>query len=103
MRKTIGLIVASLALCSLAACSSLNSALGTQETTASNIPSAATLKLKCSNGYAQTPPIRAGACDDYNVANTGCVALAQNPMTAGGAVAGCGALGYSLTGQWTPL
>jgi hypothetical protein len=79
------------------------SALTKQETTASNIPSAETLKASCAAGAAQVPPIRAGACDDYNTIATGCMALAAQPMIAPGSLLPCQAGGYPLSGGFTRL
>ena len=79
------------------------SALSKQETTASNIPSAATLTAKCAAGAAQMPPIRAGACDDFNTAATGCQALSSQPMVPAQALLLCTANGYAVTGGFKPL
>ena len=79
------------------------SALTKQETTASNIPSAATLKAACLAGSLQTPPIRAGACDDFNAVQTGCIALAAQPLVPATALLPCTAGGYVTSGGWTQL
>ncbi len=79
------------------------SALTKQETTASNIPSAATLKAQCAAGNAQTPPIRAGACDDFNFVQTGCITLAAQPAVPAAALLPCTAGGYVTSGGWTQL
>ncbi len=97
MRKT-GLLMFAIAVL-VCGCSALTK----QETTASNIPSAATLTLQCVNGAKQTPPIRAGACDDFNLIQQGCITSAMNPMTASGAVITCSEGGYITSGNWTRL
>ena len=79
------------------------SALGKQETTASNLPSAATLKAACSAGFLQTPPIRAGACDDFNIAQTGCISLGAQPLVPAQALLPCQMGGYVTSGGWTQL
>jgi len=76
------------------------SALTKQETTASSIPSAETLMAACAAGKAQTPPIRAGACDDFNIAQTGCVGLAAQPIVPAQALQVCIAGGYAVSGNW---
>lgn len=78
-------------------------ALTKQETTASNLPSAATLKAACAAGYLQTTPIRAGACDDFNIAQTGCISLAAQPLVPAQALLPCQMGGYVTAGGWTPL
>src|SRR5271157_2556224 len=79
------------------------SALTKQETTASNLPSAATLKAACSAGFLQTPPIRAGACDDFNIAQTGCISLGAQPLVPAQALLPCQMGGYVTSGGWTQL
>ncbi len=96
MRK-IGLVMFVVTM--LAGCSALTK----QETTASNIPSAQTLTLQCAAGAKQTPPIRAGACDDFNLVQQGCITSAMNPLTASGAVIACSEGGYITSGNWTRL
>lgn len=92
------LVIAVLAL-SLGACSLLTK----QETTASNIPSAETLTAACKAGAAQTPPIRAGACDDFDTVQAGCLALVAQPMVPAQALLACTAGGYAISGSYTRL
>ena len=88
------------ALClSLGACSALT----TQETTASNIPTASSLTAMCAAGAAKTPPVRVGACDDFNMISTACQALTSQPLVPAQALAICTAQGYSLTGGFKAL
>ena|SRR5208337_5085471 len=79
------------------------SALSKQETTASSLPSAATLKAQCAAGAAQTPPIRAGACDDFNLVQTACISLAAQPLVPAQALLPCQMGGYVTSGGWTQL
>jgi len=79
------------------------SALTKQETTASNLPSAATLQGACAAGKAQTPPIRAGACDDFNAVQTGCIALGAQPLGSTATLLPCQIGGYVTSGGWTQL
>lgn len=79
------------------------SALQKQETTQSEIPSAATLSGECAVGKAQNPPVRVGACDDYNIVQTACLALTQQPLVPAQALAVCTAQGYVITGSFTAL
>lgn len=74
-----------------------------QETTQSNLPTAATLTSECVAGKAQTPPIRAGACDDFNLVQSGCLALTNQPLVPAQALIACTANGYAITGSFTPL
>jgi hypothetical protein len=83
----------------LAGCSLLTK----QETTQSNIPTAATLKGECAAGAAETPPVRVGACDDFNIAQTGCLALTAQPLVPAQALQVCLAAGYVVSGSFTPL
>ena len=96
MKKLIGLSFLALA---FMGCSALTK----QETTASNLPTAASLTAMCVAGSAQTPPIRAGACDDYNVIATACQALTSQPLVPAQALAVCTANGYAITGGFKPL
>ena len=79
------------------------SALTKQETTASNLPTAATLTAECAAGAAKTPPIRVGACDDYNLIATGCQALSSQPLVPAQALLSCTGHGYAVTGGFKPL
>ena len=101
MRRKVGLttVVIAAAALALAGCSALHK----QETTASSIPSAETLRAACAAGAAQTPPIRAGACDDFNMVQAGCIALSQQTVVPGQALQVCTAGGYVLSGNWTRL
>lgn len=92
-------LIAICALAGLMGCSTLTS----QETSQSNIPSAANLKGMCAAGMAKVPSVRVGACDDFNVAQTGCLALTSQPLVPAQALAICTANGYAITGTFTPL
>lgn len=94
---TIGLLSLGLAL--MTGCSLLTK----QETTQSNIPSAANLTSMCKAGLAQTPPIRAGACDDFDLVQSACIAAASQPLIPANALQACVAGGYVISGSWTPL
>ena len=83
----------------LAGCSLLTK----QETTQSSIPSAATLQQECANGAKQSPPIRAGACDDYNAVSALCLAQIAQPVPQAALLQLCNAGGYPLTGTFTRL
>lgn len=74
-----------------------------QETTASNIPSAETLTWACKQGALQTPPIRAGACDDFDTVQAGCLALTNQPLVPAQALLACTAGGYVISGSYTRL
>ena len=81
----------------LAGCSLLTK----QETTTSNIPSAETLTAACNAGKAQTPPIRAGSCDDFDLVQSGCIGLTNQPLVPASALIACTANGYVTSGNWT--
>ena len=72
-----------------------------QETTTSNIPSAETLTAACNAGKAQTPPIRAGSCDDFDLVQSGCIGLTNQPLVPASALIACTANGYVTSGNWT--
>lgn len=63
-----------------------------QENTQSNLPTAETLISQCVAGKAQTPPVRVGACDDYNLIASGCITASG---FAQGAPQACQANGYN--------
>jgi hypothetical protein len=92
-------VLCGLLMVSLMGCSALTK----QETTQSNLPTAATLTAQCAAGAAQTPPIRAGACDDYNIEATACQSLTAQPLIPAQALAICTANGFALTGGFKPL
>ena len=98
MRKFIvtGLLVLAFA---GAGCSQLTS----QETTQSNLPTAATLTAECVAGAAKTPPVRVGACDDFNLVQSGCLGLTNQPLVPAQALMVCTANGYAISGSFKPL
>ena len=79
------------------------SALTKQETTQSNLPTAATLTAECAAGATQTPPVRAGACDDYDVVAAACQALSSQPLVPATALQVCTVNGYAISGGFKPL
>lgn len=83
----------------VASCSTLTS----QETSVSNIPSAANLKGMCAAGMAKVPSVRVGACDDFNLIQTACLGLTNQPLVPAQSLQVCTANGYQITGTFSPL
>ena len=79
------------------------SALTKQETTQSNLPTAESLIGMCKNGLAATPPVRVGACDDFDLLQSACVNLATQPLVPAQSLLACTANGYVISGNWTRL
>ena len=96
---TLAVFLADVIALALVGCSLLTK----QETTQSSIPSAATLQQECANGAKQSPPIRAGACDDYNAVAALCLAQIAQPVPQAALLQLCNAGGYPLTGTFTRL
>lgn len=96
---TLAVFLANVIVLALVGCSLLTK----QETTQSSIPSAATLQQECANGAKQSPPIRAGACDDYNAVSALCLAQIAQPVPQAALLQLCNAGGYPLTGTFTRL
>ena len=96
---TLAVFLADVIVLALVGCSLLTK----QETTQSSIPSAATLQQECANGAKQSPPIRAGACDDYNAVSALCLAQIAQPVPQAALIQLCNAGGYPLTGTFTRL
>lgn len=96
---TLAVFLANVIVLAMVGCSLLTK----QETTQSSIPSAATLQQECANGAKQSPPIRAGACDDYNAVSALCLAQIAQPVPQAALLQLCNAGGYPLTGTFTRL
>ena len=79
------------------------SAITKQETTQSNLPTAESLIGMCKNGLAATPPVRVGACDDYDLIASACQNLAAQPLIPAQSLLACTANGYAISGGFTRL
>lgn len=72
-----------------------------QENTQSNLPTAETLMSQCAAGKALSPPVRVGACDDWNLIQSGCLALVNQPLVPAQSLLACTANGYAISGAFT--